>query len=315
MRHVSPGRSGIPITRTSWSEELTMARGRMINRKVATSEKVAAYGDEYGPWALVFHHRLIAFLDVNGCCRADPYWLKAEIFPRVSGITPEDCRRFAAGLVKHGLAVLYEVAGMPYLHMPGFREEQVGLRVDRESPEVPVPEGFDPSSGKFPANFRKPSGYCPEVFPPEIEVEVEVEVEGEDITGAKAPEAAPRSEDARANGRGDPRASRPIVRKAGAAAFAPVIREHLWLGDEPPRVSGSESCDMGRDLSIAYGFLQRKECALDELAGAITVARRTLGLDRDRPLTMRIFQVAGRRDRLHECISAWRKAERASGDR
>ena len=52
-----------------------MARGRMINRKVATSEKVAAYGDEYGPWALVFHHRLIAFLDVNGCCRADPYWL------------------------------------------------------------------------------------------------------------------------------------------------------------------------------------------------------------------------------------------------
>src|SRR5690606_35225026 len=82
----STRRSRIPITRTSWSEELTMARGRMINRKVATSEKVAAYGDEYGPWALVFHHRLIAFLDVNGCCRADPYWLKAEIFPRVSGI-------------------------------------------------------------------------------------------------------------------------------------------------------------------------------------------------------------------------------------
>lgn len=288
-----------------------MARGRMLNRKVATSEKVAAYGDEYGPWALVFHHRLIAFLDVNGCCRADPYWLKAEIFPRVSGITPEDCRRFAAGLVKHGLAVLYEVAGMPYLHMPGFRDEQVGIRPDRESPEVPVPEGFDKSSGKFPANFRKPSGYCPEVFPPEIEVEVEVE--GEDITGAKAPEAAPRSEDARANGRGDPEPSQPIDRKAVAATLAPIIREHLWLGDEPPRVSGSEMWDMGRDLSIAFGFLKRMECTLDELVGAITVARRTLKLDPSKPLTMRLFHVRDRRDRLHECIAAWRKAERASG--
>lgn len=290
-----------------------MARGRMINRKVATSEKVAAYGDKYGPWALVFHHRLIAFLDVNGCCRADPYWLKAEIFPRVSGITPEDCRKFAAGLVKHGLAVLYEVGGMPYLHMPGFREEQVGLRVDRESPEVPVPEGFDPSSGKFPERFRKPSGYEPEVIPPEIEVEVEVE--GEDITGAKAPEAAPRGEVARTTGRGAPAtaSAQPIDRKAIAATLAPIIREHLWLGDDPPRVSGSETWDMGRDLSIAFGFLQRKECTLDELAGAITVARRTLGLGRDRPLTMRIFQVAGRRDRLNECIAAWRKAERASG--
>src|SRR5690606_1655393 len=176
-----------------------------------------------------------------------------------------------------------------------------------------VPEGFDPSSGKFPERFRKPSGYCPEVFPPEIEVEVEVE--GEDITGAKAPEAAPRGEVARLNGRGAPASTsdQPIDRKAVAATLAPLIREHLWLGDEPPRVSGSESWDMGLDLSIAFGFLQRKECTLDELAGAITVARRTLGLSRGRPLTMRIFQVAGRRDRLNQCIAAWRKAERASG--
>jgi len=150
----------------------------------------------------------------------------------------------------------------------------------------------------------------------DLETETEGEREGEkDITGAKAPEAAPRGEVARTNGRGAPAptSGQTIDRKAVAATLAPIIREHLWLGDDPPRVSGSETWDMGRDLSIAFGFLQRKECTLDELAGAITVARRTLGLDRDRPLTMRIFQVAGRRDRLHECISAWRKAERASG--
>lgn len=142
-----------------------MARGRMLNRKVATSGKVNAYGAEFGPWALVFHHRLIAFLDKNGNCRADPAWLKAEVFPRDAGVLPEDCRKFAAGLVKHGLAVLYECDGMPYLHAPGFRDEQVGLRPDREAADVPVPQGFNEKSGRLPATFRQPSGYMPDAIP------------------------------------------------------------------------------------------------------------------------------------------------------
>lgn len=154
-----------------------MARGRMINRKVSTSGKVAAYGDELGGWGVVFHHRLIAFLDKNGNVRADPYWLKAEVMPRVAGVTPEDCRQFAAGLVEHGLAVPYEVDGMPYLHMPGFREEQVNLRADRESRDVPVPTGFDEQSGRFPDGCRQSAGKPPERIPPEVEVEGEVEVE------------------------------------------------------------------------------------------------------------------------------------------
>lgn len=150
----------------------------------------------------------------------------------------------------------------------------------------------------------------------DLETETETETEGERvITGDKSPEAAPRGEVSRLNGRDapSPTSQQHIDRKAVAATLAPIIREHLWLGSEPPRVSGSETWDMGRDLSVAFGFLERKECTLDELAGAITVARRTLGLSRDRPLTMRIFQVAGRRDRLNECVAAWRKAERASG--
>lgn len=147
-------------------------------------------------------------------------------------------------------------------------------------------------------------------------LETETEAEGERvITGDKSPEAAPRDEVAQTNDRGapPPTSKQPIDRKAVAATLAPIIREHLWLGSEPPRVSGSETWNMGRDLSIAFGFLEREECTLDELAGAITVARRTLGLSRDQPITMRIFQVAGRRDRLNECVAAWRKTEQASG--
>lgn len=148
-----------------------MARGRMINRSVTESVAVDDYGAELGALAWVFHHRLIAFLDKNGNVRADPLWLKVNLFPRVDQVTPEDCRKYAAGLVRHGLAVLYEADRRPCLHFPGFRDHQVGLRADREKAEVPVPQGFDEDSGKMPELFRKPAGY----MPPEVEVELEVE--------------------------------------------------------------------------------------------------------------------------------------------
>lgn len=152
----------------------------MLNRSISTDDKVAALGDDTGPIGLVFHHRLIAFLDMNGNVRADPYWLKGTVMPRVSGCSPEVCRKLAAKLEEHELAVSYEVGGMPYLHFPRFRENQVGLRWQRESPDVPVPEGFDATTGALPDDFRKPSGNVPESFRPEVEVEVEVEVERED---------------------------------------------------------------------------------------------------------------------------------------
>lgn len=143
-----------------------MARGRMLNRKVAMSKKVAAYGDELGAWAVVFHHRLIAFLDRNGNCRADPYWLKAEIMPRISAVTPDHCRIFLDGLIRHELAVPYVDAEMAYLHMPGFNAEQVGLRRLKETTDIPVPLGFDDEKGVWPEQFRKKYGKNPEIFRP-----------------------------------------------------------------------------------------------------------------------------------------------------
>lgn len=114
-----------------------MARGRMINRTVPTDSHLSAFGSEFGPWALVLHHRLLAFLDLNGNVRADEHWLKATIFPRDAGMTAADCRTFARGLAAHGLAVLYEVDGMPFLNFPAFSKNQGGIRTDREKPEYP----------------------------------------------------------------------------------------------------------------------------------------------------------------------------------
>jgi hypothetical protein len=145
----------------------------MLNRSVAEDGKVAELGDEHGALALVFHHRLIAFLDKNGNVRADPHWLKGNVMPRVAGCSPEDCRNLAAALVDHDLAAAYEVDGYPYLHFPHFREHQVGLRAERESPEVPVPQGFDGSAGTMPANVRRRGGDQPDNVRPQVEVEVE----------------------------------------------------------------------------------------------------------------------------------------------
>lgn len=141
-----------------------MARGRMLNKKVAMSGKVARFGEKHGPYGLVFHHRLIAFLDKNGNCRADGYWLKGEVMPRIGEVGPKECEAFVLGLIDGGLAVPYQVEGMSYVHMPGFRDEQVGLRHDKEKADVPVPEGFDEASGTWPENFRKSSGKLTENF-------------------------------------------------------------------------------------------------------------------------------------------------------
>jgi hypothetical protein len=144
-----------------------MARGRMLNRKVAMSRKVADYGDSFGElggWAVVFHHRLVAFLDKNGNCRADPEWLKSNIMPRAKAVASDHCRRFVAGLYRDGLAVPYMDGDMEYLHMPGFQGEQVGLRREKETTDIPTPIGFDNETGTWPEKFRKESGNDPEVF-------------------------------------------------------------------------------------------------------------------------------------------------------
>lgn len=113
------------------------ARGRFINRKVCNDSKIAEYGDKYGPWALVFHHRLIAFLDRNGNVTANEYQLKGVIFPRSAGVTPEHCRIFSAGLVEFGLAQWFSDEGNLYLNFPKFRDNQHNLRWDREGNEYP----------------------------------------------------------------------------------------------------------------------------------------------------------------------------------
>lgn len=95
------------------------------------------------------------------------------------------------------------------------------------------------------------------------------------------------------------------------AVLAPLIRDHLWLDTRPPRqvLASNPKWNMGRDLSIALGFLRRGEVTLEEMAGAIQHARRALHFGAKDPLSMLIFNTKDRRDRLNDSIALWRREE------
>jgi len=97
------------------------------------------------------------------------------------------------------------------------------------------------------------------------------------------------------------------------ALVAPAVRKHFWLTEksDPPPTLLRDDADwtLGRELNIARGFVDRGECKPDELVGAITIARRVLGLPPDRPLSLKLFNVRDRHDRMQVCVAAWRKEE------
>ena len=140
-----------------------MARGRMILRTVGRDKEIADCVDEFGAWAAVLHHRLLAFVDVGENVSADEWFIKSAIFPRHAGMTPDKCRKLADGLVKHGLVIPYEHDGMRYFHFEHFLQHQAGLRVDREKPEYPPyrPDTSRKESGKKPDKSRKDAGKMP----------------------------------------------------------------------------------------------------------------------------------------------------------
>lgn len=153
-------------------------------------------------------------------------------------------------------------------------------------------------------------GTLPEGLPqpfPKQEQEHEQEHEHLTTTGSIDPEAGPRVSKPSKNG--NRRQTEIATKRDLHALFAPLVREHLWLGSRPPReiLRDDPRWDMGRELNILCGFVTSGRASAEEVAGAIGVARQVLGFDPDLPLSSRIFNVADRADRLEICIQYWRR--------
>lgn len=88
---------------------------------------------------------------------------------------------------------------------------------------------------------------------------------------------------------------------------AKLIREHLWLGKNPP----GDGWNMKRDLDIWTTLVKRYDFDPVELNGAIEVVRDTLPYLEDDPATMRVLYQKKRPHDLKEAIHTWRKRQRS----
>jgi len=115
---------------------------------------------ECGCEGVVWFTWTIAHLDVEGRVHGDPDLMKAQVCPRLAGVTPELIRSTAGKALELGLIDIYEVDGDIYIQYPSFEENQAGLRKNREQKsEIPPP------SGVVPELFRSNSGVGPEQLP------------------------------------------------------------------------------------------------------------------------------------------------------
>ena len=147
-----------------------MARGRMVNKKISVSYRVNKLPGD-APLLYVF---LIAHLDCEGRYFGDSAIIKGQILPlRKANAKKIDewLNEMEASLDDEtGLPLLfrYEVGGNKYLEMPGFTDEQIGLRKDKESPEYPAPpeEILRKIYGNNTENIRQNDGNNPPKVPP-----------------------------------------------------------------------------------------------------------------------------------------------------
>jgi hypothetical protein len=155
-----------------------MARGRMLNKSISASVKFDLLPDDtcrlMASWT-------IAHLDKNGVFYGDPVMVKSFVFPRRADVTTEQVEHYLSEMQRVGLIHLFKARGQLWQYWPGFVDNQVGLRADREGTEYPDPPDFlmpeedqpetaepEGDSGNLPDDSRNDAGNLPESIPPKI---------------------------------------------------------------------------------------------------------------------------------------------------
>lgn len=140
-----------------------MARGRMLNKSVSASVKINNLSDDTCRLLATW---IIPHLDVRGVFYGDPAMVRSAIFPRRTDITIEQVEDYLQELCDAGLVEIFQANGDTWQYWTGFAHNQVGLRIDRESSEFPVPPGYsEPDNqqddGNLPDDSRNDDGELP----------------------------------------------------------------------------------------------------------------------------------------------------------
>ena len=123
-----------------------MARGRMIDKRIGKSKKLAALKHDR---TRVLYFMIMPHLDVDGKFTGDPEEIKEDCCPKLNYSVPKIAESIIE-LADTGLLKLYEVDSRPFIKYTKFSDFQLGIRKDKEAPSrIPDPvrtkDGLTPS--------------------------------------------------------------------------------------------------------------------------------------------------------------------------
>lgn len=160
-----------------------MAKGRLINKRIAKSDKIASLSKD--------RHRVIYFmlyphLDCEGRYSADPRDIKEDCCPRL-GYSLKEIAESLRALHEVGLIILYEVDNKEYLEVSRFDDFQVGLHKEREArSEVPANPGATPATAGPLPEASGPNQTKSEKVPLKVKVKSKVKVKVKSNTALRA---------------------------------------------------------------------------------------------------------------------------------
>lgn len=141
-----------------------MAQGRMIQRRISTSKKLAQLVSEVdrldgnGAYAALLYTWCLAHLDVDGRMEGDPCVVRGNVVPRIPHYTESNVRDYLRTMHNVGLVYYYEAEGDWWLEFCNFNENQPGLRKEREGKSriTPAPQNATKNA------LRSNAGVLPE---------------------------------------------------------------------------------------------------------------------------------------------------------
>jgi DnaD/phage-associated family protein len=117
-----------------------MARGRMINSKIAMNKAISDLSDDTSRLAFTW---LVTFADVQGRTYGDPAVVRSMLFPRRTDIGVAQMEAYIREWAAAGLVVWYEAEGDQWIAFPKFDENQRGLDRRKEPrSEIPAPPEY-----------------------------------------------------------------------------------------------------------------------------------------------------------------------------
>jgi len=107
-----------------------MARGRMLDKRIAKSKKLAALKHDR---SRVLYFMIMPHLDVEGKFTGDPEEIKEDCCPKLRYSVMKIAESIIE-LADVGLLKLYEVDGQVFIQYTKFDDFQLGIRKDKEAP-------------------------------------------------------------------------------------------------------------------------------------------------------------------------------------